>query len=90
MNSYDFLYKTVTQLYLYSTAFVYIERDDLGTVLSLYPIDFGKAELKQDAQGTYYLNFQFYNGRNITVNCDDTIVLRRFFGVNDFLWRRKL
>lgn len=84
MNSYDFLYKTVTQLYLYSTAFVYIERDDLGTVLSLYPIDFGKAELKQDAQGTYYLNFQFYNGRNITVNCDDTIVLRRFFGVNDF------
>lgn len=84
MSTYDFLYKTVTQLYLYSTAFVYIERDDLGNVLSLYPIDYSKAELKQDAQGTYYLNFQFYNGRNITVNCDDLIVLRRFFGVNDF------
>lgn len=84
MSTYDFLYKTVTQLYLYSTAFVYIERDDLGTVKSLYPIDFGKAELKQDNKGIYYLRFQFYNGRDITVDTADLIVLRRFFGVNDF------
>ena len=30
MNSYDFLYKLVTRLYLYNNSFAFLERDDRG------------------------------------------------------------
>lgn len=84
MSTYDFLYKTVSCLLVNNTAFIYIDRDDLGMVKALFPVEFNKSELKQDENSIYYLSFQFYNGKNIVVDTADVIILRRHFYSNDF------
>ena len=54
MSTYDFLYKVVSNLYMNNNAYIYIERDNLGSVKALYPIEYSKAELSKDDKNDMY------------------------------------
>lgn len=86
MNTYDFLYKTVTQLLLTNNAFVYVQRDDFtGKPVAFYPLNSIGVDLLE-AEGdeeTVYAKFYFMSGKTVVVPYDDIIHLRRHFYKND-------
>lgn len=85
MNTYDFLYKIVSQLYSYNNAFVYIKFSETGQVLGIYPLNFQDVQLiKSKEDNNLYCKFQFYTGAKITVSYSEIIHLRRHFNKHDF------
>lgn len=80
-SSYDFLYKTCYQLLRYNNAFVYIQRDNKGNVMALWPLDFQQLQLK-DYKGQIYCQFLFM-GNKTTVPYAEIIHLRKNYGNNE-------
>lgn len=85
MSAYDFIYKLVTRLYLYNNSFAYIDRDQRGTVVGLYPITASHVDLLSDQNGRLYCGFLLRSGRQIVLPYEDIIHLRRFFNDDDIL-----
>lgn len=85
MSAYDFIYKLVTRLYLYNNSFAYIDRDQRGNVVGLYPITASHVDLLADPGGRLYCSFLMRSGREIVLPYDDLIHLRRFFNDDDIL-----
>lgn len=85
MSAYDFIYKIVTRLYLYNNSFSYIERDQRGNVVGLYPITASHVDLLADQVGRLYCGFTLRSGREVVLPYDDIIHLRRFFNDDDIL-----
>lgn len=83
MNNYDFITKIVTNLFLSNNAYVYIQFSPSGQVVALWPIEYNKAELKQDKQNNLWLSFTFNNGQHRDELVENMIVLRRNLK-NDF------
>ena len=87
MNTYDFLYKTISMLYTDSNAFVFIqkERQDDGRafIKAFYPVLAQTYELLQDSSNTTYLQFQFVNGKTYTIPYLELIHLRLFYNKHD-------
>ena len=83
MNTYDFLYKTISMLYTDSNAFVFIQKDSQGFIKAFYPVLAKSYELLQDASNTIYLQFQFVNGQTYTIPYLDLIHLRLFYNKHD-------
>lgn len=84
MSPYDFLYKTATCFEMDNNAYIYIQRDDLGNVMALYPFSYSQAELKENKAGDMFLEFTFKTGRKVSAPVDDVIVLRKHMYENDF------
>lgn len=83
MNTYDFIYKVVSQLYLNNNAFIYIKTNPInGEVISLFPIDFNSLELLQDRSNNLYCRFMFMTEK-VTVPYSELIHLRRNFATHD-------
>lgn len=85
MSAYDFIYKLVTRLYLYNNSFAYIDRDQRGSVVGLYPITASHVDLLSDQNGRLYCGFLLRSGRQIVLPYEDIIHLRRFFNDDDIL-----
>ena len=85
MSAYDFIYKVVTRLYLYNNSFAYIERDNRGDVVGLYPITASHVDILGDQAGNLYCGFFLKSGRYVTLPYDDIIHLRRFFNDDEIL-----
>lgn len=85
MSSYDFIYKLVTRLYLYNNSFAYIDRDQRGNVVGLYPITASHVDLLSDQNGRLFCGFLLRSGRQIVLPYEDIIHLRRFFNDDDIL-----
>lgn len=85
MSAYDFIYKLVTRLYLYNNSFAYIDRDQRGNVVGLYPITASHVDLLCDQSGRLYCGFMLRSGRQTVLPYDDIIHLRRFFNDDDIL-----
>ena len=85
MSAYDFIYKLVTRLYLYNNSFAYIDRDQRGNVVGLYPITASHVDLLSDQSGCLFCGFLLRSGRQIVLPYDDIIHLRRFFNDDDIL-----
>ncbi len=82
-NTYDFIYKLVTQLELNGNAFAFADMD--GTqVYGIYPIDSNAASLVNDSQGNLYLRFTTYLGRQYTLPYENIIHLRKHYANNEF------
>jgi HK97 family phage portal protein len=81
MNSFDFLYKVITQLYLKNNAFILIQANGFE-VDGFYPINSNQVELFE-VKDELYVKFKFQNGKEITVPYSQVIHLRRFFNEND-------
>ena len=84
MNGKDFLYKVRTLLELYNTAFIYINRDDLGRCIGLYPIPQCSSEAV-DALGQLYIKFYLPSGDILTASWEDLAVLRKDYNSSD-IW----
>ena len=75
MSAYDFIYKIVTRLYLYNNSFAYIDRDDRGNVIGLYPITASHVDLLSDQSGRLFCGFLVKSGRQIILPYEDIIHL---------------
>lgn len=82
MNSCDFIYKVVTQLYCTNNAFIYRNYDRMGQITGLYPINYSNLDLV-DCQGEMYVRFNFLGGKKIVIPYSELIHLRRHFNEND-------
>lgn len=82
MNTYDFIYKTISMLYTDNNAFVYIQKQD-GLITAFYPILATSYQLYQDKSETIYLQFTFINGQTYYIPYLDLIHLRLFYNKND-------
>ena len=83
MNTYDFLYKIITQLYKSNNAFVFIQKDADGMITGFYPIEAGSYELLQNSKNNIYLQFRFISGQEYLIPYEDLIHLRRFFNKHE-------
>lgn len=82
MNSYDFVYKVVTQLLCCNNAFVYIHRDGFGRIVGFFPINFSNLRLL-DYQGETFVEFSFMSNKKVCLPYEDLIHIRRHFNEND-------
>ena len=55
MNTFDFIYKTISMLYTDSNAFVYIAKDKEGFITGFYPVLALNYDLLQDNSGKIFL-----------------------------------
>lgn len=85
MTPYDFIYRTISLLYLHNNAFVYIDKNDQGMITGFYPINYTTSDFVKDASGNLYLQFYLLNGQQYTLPYDNLIHLRRFYNDNDLL-----
>ena len=83
MNTFDFIYKTISMLYTDSNAFVYIAKDRDGFITGFYPILAMNYDLLQDQKNKIYLQFKFVNGKQYTLPYLELIHLRLFYNQND-------
>jgi HK97 family phage portal protein len=84
MTPYDFIYRTVTLLYLNNNAFIYPVYDQNTYELrELWPIKPNSVEAIKDSSGDLYLRFSFIDGKNYTLPYESIIHVRRFYGIND-------
>lgn len=82
MNSYDFIYKIVTQLLCCNNSFVYVHRDGFGQVVGYYPINFSNLRLLE-YNSEVFVEFSFMNSRKVCLPYEDLIHIRRHFNEND-------
>lgn len=83
MDTYSFLYKVVTQLYLKNNSFIMIDWDKSnGSVKALYPINASMVELVE-FEKEIFVKFRFLSGQSVTLPYTDVIHLKRFFYSND-------
>ena len=84
MSTYTFLYKVATCYEMDNNAYIYVERDNIGNAIALWPFSYAQAELKENTQGDLFLIFTFANGKKVTASTQDVIILRKNIYKNDF------
>lgn len=85
MSAFDMLYKLITHYYLYNNAFAFLQRDERGQLVAVYPLNPVHAEFLSDAGGALYARFIFGGGKEAILPYADIIHLRRNFNGNDIL-----
>ena len=85
MTAYDLIYKLVTHYYLYNNAFAFLQKDDRGNLVAIYPLLPQNVEYLTNATGEMYCRFLFANGQQVTLHFSEVFVARRFFNSNDLL-----
>lgn len=78
MNGHDMVMKVRTRLEVLNTAFIYIERDNKGKVIGLYPVPFSYFEAVEYQNGLF-IKFYFSGeaASQLTLPWDDLAVLRK-------------
>lgn len=85
MNASDLLYKLATHYYLFNNAFAYIDKDERGNVVAVYPITCTQADFLSDTNGEMFVQFRFKNGNTIVLPYADIVHLRRNYNSNELL-----
>ena len=75
--------KMITQLELNNNAFAYINRDENGYPMEIYPITATRSDALQSSSGELFLKFWLKNGRSVTFRYSDIIHLRKDFNSNE-------
>ena len=84
MNGNEFLYKVRTQRELRNTAFIYIQRDDKGSVKGYYPVPYASFE-GIEYNGRLFIKF-FFDGdavRELVLPWADLAVIRKDYNKKD-------
>lgn len=79
VTSAEFIEKIVNQYYTTNNLFVYIQRDGIGHLVALWPLDFAQVSLYEDTQNVLYAKFTFGVGMQTTVPYDDIVHIRRHY-----------
>ncbi len=85
MTAYDLIYKLVTHYYLYNNAFAYLQKDDRGYLVAIWPIRPLSMEYVTDQAGNLYSTFILAGGKSVTLPYSEVFAVRRFFNGNDLL-----
>lgn len=85
MSAYDLFYKLVTHYFLNNNAFAYLQKDERGNLLAIYPLAPSNVEYLSDDSQQIYCRFTFQNGSQVTLNYNEVFIARRFFNSNDLL-----
>ena len=75
--------KMITQLELNNNAFAYINRDENGYPMEIYPITATSATALQNNQGELFIQFNLKQGRTVIFRYTDIIHLRKDFNGNE-------
>lgn len=75
--------KLITHLELNNNAFAYINRDDNGYPMEIYPITATSAEAIKNGKGELFLRFTLRNGSTVVFRYTDIIHLRKDFNENE-------
>lgn len=81
MNAYDFIYRTVSQLYSNNNAYIYMHVER-GQIKGFYPLNYSFVE-PVEYQGEMYFKFTFKTGYKMTVPYSELLHLRRHFNRDD-------
>lgn len=84
MNGKDFLYKVRTLLEINNVVFIYIQKDDTGRCVGLYPMPTAQLEAVE-VSGELYIRFKFPSGIVMTHSWEDLAVLRKDYNTSD-IW----
>ena len=79
------LEKTIWQYRINGNAFIYVEKDDKGKPISLFPIVSQSLELLINQNGEYFIRFMLRDGKNYTFRYTDLIHIRNDFTSNEIL-----
>lgn len=82
MSGKDFLYKCRTLYEIHNTVFIYINRDETGRAIGLYPIPDCFAE-SVEQNGELYIRFQLPIGQTLVAAWGDLAVLRKDYNSSD-------
>lgn len=85
MTAYDLLYKLVTHYYLYNNAFAFLQKEDKGYLVAIWPLRPQSMEFVTDPTGNLYCSFLFTGGQKVTLPFSEVFIVRRFFNSNDLL-----
>lgn len=83
MTVYDFLYKTISLLLAQNNEFIFVDIDDKGYLIGLYPLNPLYCKLIE-YEGRVWLKFQFVDGNTYYMEYERIIHLRRFYTSHDF------
>lgn len=84
MNGKDFLYKCRTLYEINNVLFIYIQRDEFGKCVGLYPMPQGQLEAVEDTKGNLFIKFK-YQRYTMVHAWDDLAVLRKDYNTSD-IW----
>lgn len=84
MSAADFLYKISSNYYLSNNAFVFIDRDDAGNIVSLMPVNYKSAQFMHDREERIYVNFLLSDGKKVLLAYADLVHLRRHFNTRNY------
>jgi HK97 family phage portal protein len=85
MSSYDLIYKITTHFYLYNNAFAYLQKDERGNFLSIWPLRPLNMEFLADPSGALFCRFLFSGGKTYIFPYSEIFHIRRHFNGNDLL-----
>lgn len=85
MTAYDMTYKLVTHYYLYNNAFAWLQKDERGNLLAIWPVRPQSMDYVTDQAGVLYASFLLSGGKKLTVPFSEVFAIRRFFNDNDLL-----
>lgn len=85
MSMQMLLEKTIWQYRVNGNAFIYVEKDDRGKPIALYPIVSNSMELLVNQSGEYFIKFYLRDGKPYTFRYADLIHIRNDFTTNEIL-----
>ena len=85
MSAYDLIYKLVTHLFLQNNSFAYLDRDNRGNLVGIYPITANNVNILSDVNNKLFCCFTLKSGKQATLPYSDIIHLRRYFNDDDVL-----
>lgn len=84
MTMQQLLERTITHLELNNNAFIYIERDEFGYPMALYPVTSSSVEMISDKGNNLYYRFDLNGGKRVTFRQEDVIHLGKDYNENEF------
>lgn len=85
MTTSEFIEKWAWMLLLTYNAFIYVQRDDKGTVTGYYPLNPQQVTFMETPDGKLYLKLRFGSGYESTIPYDSIIHLKTHFAQNDLM-----
>ena len=77
MTGYDLMYKVISQLFQDNNAYIFINKDDKGKVLSLFPLKSSNVQLGLDKNNQLFVKYTYPTGEVFYFDYADTIHLKR-------------
>jgi len=82
MNGKDFISKVRTRLEIDNTAFIFIQRNEFGKCIGLYPMPQAQYTAVE-SRGELYIEFAYSSGTKQTIHWEDLAVLRKDYNSSD-------